>query len=94
MLVASLSAMRGDQSRVSFDLAQQVQLHDFFTYLSLDGPSARRADPGKLISFDLSGRQFANDLVSCVALIGGSTDATMMIVVIAALVVSFKHHRK
>ena len=58
-----------------------------FTYLSLDGPSTRWADPGRLISLCFSGRQFANDLVSCVDLIGGSTETTMMILVIAALVV-------
>merc|ERR1719188_1149163 len=30
-----------------------------FTYLSLDGPSTRWADPGRLISLCFSGRQFA-----------------------------------
>ena len=58
-----------------------------FTYLSLDGPSTRWADPGRLISLCFSGRQFANDLVSCVGLIGGSTETTMIILVVAALVV-------
>ena len=52
------------------------------------GPARDGLTQERLISLYLSGRQFANDLVSCVALIGGSTEATMMIVVIAALVVS------
>ena len=79
----------GDRVKsVRFDfLAQQVQRARLLTYLSLYGPSTRWADPGKLVSLYLSGRQFANDLVSCVALIRGSTETTMMIVVIAALVV-------
>ena len=39
-----------------------------------------------MISLYFSGRQFVNDLVVCVELIGGSTETTMVIVVIAAVV--------
>ena len=54
------------------------------------GPARDGLTQERLNSLCFSGRQFANNLVNCVNLIGGSTETTMMILVFLRLLLRFE----